>query len=101
VTVIRSAPAYGRGGTALLQGMIAGARERKVSVHVGDGQNAWSSVHVDDLAKLYVAALTAARSRPVVNAATRTPAHMRQIAEAVAVCRGRRSGRPGGALGFG
>ncbi|NUP48846.1 MAG: NAD-dependent epimerase/dehydratase family protein [Catenulispora sp.] len=84
VTVIRAALIYGRGGTALLQGMIAGARERGAAVYIGDGQNAWSSVHVDDLARLYLAALTESRDRLVVNAAGPARTSMRQIAEAVA-----------------
>ncbi|MFG2845899.1 NAD-dependent epimerase/dehydratase family protein [Kitasatospora sp. NPDC048296] len=84
VTVVRAALIYGRGGTALLQGMIAGARERKVTAYIGDGTHEWSSVHVDDLARLYLAALTRAEQRLVVNAASRSRSSMREIAEAVA-----------------
>lgn len=84
VTVVRAALVYGRGGTALLQGMIAGARERGAAVYIGEGRNVWSSVHVDDLARLYLAALTESRDRLVVNAAAETTTSMRQIAEAVA-----------------
>jgi nucleoside-diphosphate-sugar epimerase len=84
VTVIRAALIYGRGGTALLQGMIAGARDRGVAAYIGDGANTWSSVHVDDLARLYLAALASAEHRLVVNAANGTGSSMRRIAEAVA-----------------
>lgn len=84
VTVIRAALIYGRGGTALLQGLIANAREQGVTAYIGDGNNEWSSVHVDDLARLYVAALTRAEPRLVVNAASRSGASMREIVEAVA-----------------
>jgi nucleoside-diphosphate-sugar epimerase len=84
VTVIRAALIYGRGGSALLQGMIAGARARGVAAYIGEGSNEWSSVHVDDLARLYLAALGQAERRLVVNAASRTPTPMRQLAEAVA-----------------
>jgi nucleoside-diphosphate-sugar epimerase len=88
VTVIRAALIYGRAGSGLLQGMIAGARDRGVSTYIGDGSNAWSTVHVDDLARLYLAALVAKESRLVVNASAGTPVPMREIAEAVAALTG-------------
>lgn len=88
VTVIRAALIYGRGGSALLQGMIAGARERGAAPYVDDGANEWSSVHVDDLARLYLAVLARAGQRLVVNAASRDRTSMRQIAEAVAAITG-------------
>ncbi|GAA3102477.1 NAD-dependent epimerase/dehydratase family protein [Streptomyces echinatus] len=84
VTVIRAALIYGRGGTALLQGLITNARERKVTAYIGDGGNEWGSVHVDDLARLYVAALSHGEPGLVVNAASRSRTSMREIAEAVA-----------------
>jgi nucleoside-diphosphate-sugar epimerase len=84
VTIIRAALIYGRAGSGLLQGMIAGANERGVVTYIGDGANAWSSVHIDDLARLYTAALVAAEPRLVLNAATAAPTTMREIAEAVA-----------------
>jgi hypothetical protein len=84
VTVIRAALIYGRGGSAPLQGMIAGARARGVAAYIGEGSNEWSSVHVDDLARLYLAATSRQERRLVVNAASRAPTSMRQLAEAVA-----------------
>jgi nucleoside-diphosphate-sugar epimerase len=84
VTVVRAALVYGRGGSGLLQGMIASARERGAATYIGQGSNDWSSVHVDDLARLYLAALSRAEGRLVVNAASRTWTSMREIAEAVA-----------------
>lgn len=91
VTVVRAALVYGRGGSALLRGMIAGARERGTVPYVGDGGNLWSSVHVDDLADLYVAALARAESGLVVNAASREASSMREIAAAVAALTGARA----------
>ncbi|GLY86490.1 NAD-dependent epimerase/dehydratase family protein [Actinoallomurus iriomotensis] len=91
VTVIRAALIYGRGGSGLLQGMIANARKGGVATYIGDGGNEWSSVHVDDLARLYVAALTRAEPRLVVNAASRSRTGMRRIAEAVAHLTGTRA----------
>jgi nucleoside-diphosphate-sugar epimerase len=91
VTVVRAALVYGRGGSGLLQGMIANARERGAATYIGDGGNEWSSVHVDDLARLYVAALDRAERRLVVNAASGSRTSMRQIAEAVADLTGARA----------
>ncbi|MEZ0109343.1 nucleoside-diphosphate-sugar epimerase [Catenulispora sp. EB89] len=84
VTVVRASLIYGRGGSGLLRGMIAGAREHGVATYIGTGANAWSSVHVDDLARLHASALVAAEPRLVVNASAGTPTSMRDIAEAVA-----------------
>ncbi|MGI5161786.1 hypothetical protein [Microbispora sp. CA-102843] len=52
--------------------------------YVGEGANEWSSVHVDDLAALYVAALEHRTAGAVVNAASDEWTPMRRIAEAVA-----------------
>jgi nucleoside-diphosphate-sugar epimerase len=89
--VIRAALIYGRGGSALLQGMIANARSRGIATYIGEGSNEWSSVHVDDLARLYLAALDHAERQLVVNAASRARTSMRQIAEAVAYLTGART----------
>lgn len=91
VTVVRAALVYGRGGSGLLQGLIAGARQGGAARYIGDGGNAWSAVHVDDLAGLYAAALARAEHRLVVNAASRTRVTMRQMAEAVADLTGTRA----------
>jgi nucleoside-diphosphate-sugar epimerase len=84
VMVVRASLIYGRGGSGLLQGMIAGARERGVATYIGEGSNEWSAVHVDDLARLYLAALASGEKRLIVNAASRNRATMREIASAVA-----------------
>ncbi|MEO3807785.1 NAD-dependent epimerase/dehydratase family protein [Sphaerisporangium sp. B11E5] len=83
-TVIRASLIYGRAGSGLLQGMLASARQQGAVTYVGDGANAWSSVHVDDLAALYVAVLARRDPGAVVNAAAAEPTPMRSIAAAVA-----------------
>ncbi|MCO5985195.1 NAD-dependent epimerase/dehydratase family protein [Actinoallomurus spadix] len=90
VTVIRAGLIYGRNGSGLLQGLIAGGRAQGVVTYIGDGANEWSSVHVDDLARLYVAALAQAERRLIVNAAARERTPMRRIVEAVADVAGAR-----------
>ncbi|MEN3534910.1 NAD-dependent epimerase/dehydratase family protein [Microbispora sp. ZYX-F-249] len=93
-TVIRAALVYGRGGSGLLQGLIGAGRRNGMVPYVGDGANEWSSVHVDDLAELYVAALE--RREPagdgvVVNAASAERTPIRRIAETVAGLTGARA----------
>jgi nucleoside-diphosphate-sugar epimerase len=83
-SIIRAALIYGRGGSGLLQGMIATARQSNVVTYIGDGANTWSSVHIDDLAALYVAALERTGDNMVVNAASGESTSMRHLAEAVA-----------------
>lgn len=58
---VRASLIFGRGGSGLLEGLIGGARANGVSMVVGDGQNAWWPIHVDDLAGFYLRAL----ERPV------------------------------------
>ncbi|MEV4456412.1 NAD-dependent epimerase/dehydratase family protein [Microbispora sp. NPDC049633] len=100
-TVIRAALVYGRGGSGLLRGLIGAGRRNGMVPYIGDGANEWSSVHVDDLAELYVAALErrepgaagneVAGNGVVVNAASAERTPIRRIAEAVAGLTGARA----------
>jgi nucleoside-diphosphate-sugar epimerase len=54
--VIRPAVVYGRGG-GIPAGFVQSAREKGAARYVGTGENRWPSVHVDDLADLYLLAL--------------------------------------------
>jgi nucleoside-diphosphate-sugar epimerase len=90
-TVIRASMIYGRGGSGLLDRLIDGGRQQGMVPYIGEGANEWSSVHVDDLAELYVAAVAKGLSGVVVNAASRTRTSMRQLAEAVAAATGARA----------
>ncbi|MBB2749065.1 UNVERIFIED_ORG: nucleoside-diphosphate-sugar epimerase [Microbispora rosea subsp. rosea] len=87
-TVIRAALVYGRGGSGLLQGLIGAGRQNGMVPYIGDGANEWSSVHVDDLAALYVAVIEQREPGAVVNAASAERTPIRRIAEAVAVLTG-------------
>ena len=81
--VLRPALVFGRGGSGLVVGLIRAASAAGVATYVDAGDNAWSSVHVDDLAALYLAAL----ERPaagVYNAAGPQPFTFRALAEAIA-----------------
>jgi len=57
--VIQPAIVYGRGG-GIPAMLVRSAREEGAARYVGSGENRWPTVHVDDLADLYVRALTGA-----------------------------------------
>lgn len=87
--VIRPAVVYGRGGGT--PGMLSrAARSKGVARYVGDGTQRWSFVHVDDLADLYVRALSAPAGT-VLNAAAGAFHTAREVAEAAAQPHGARA----------
>ena len=81
---------YGHG-----RGLIGQFLERPAASgaahYIGSGENHWAMVHVDDIAELYVAALSAAPGTVYAGVDDRQSPTMRQIAEAVSVA----AGRPG------
>jgi nucleoside-diphosphate-sugar epimerase len=80
--VIRPGMVYGRGGGPTNQ--FAGMAEAGVPRYVGDGENHWSLVHVEDLAELYLLALERAPAGTLVNGVSDPPLLVRDIAEAAA-----------------
>jgi nucleoside-diphosphate-sugar epimerase len=82
--VIRPALVYGRGGS--IPRMLAqSARESGATRYVGDGQNRWPFVNVDDLAMLYVLALERAAPGSLYNAAHGPSYHVLEVAEAASI----------------
>ena len=81
--VIRAGLVYGRGGSGLITGLIDAARANGVATYIGDGENAWRPVHVDDLAELYARVL-ARPAAGVFNAVGDAPFTFRALAEAIA-----------------
>jgi nucleoside-diphosphate-sugar epimerase len=82
--VIRPALVYGRGGS--IPKMLAqSARETGAARYVGDGQNRWPFVDVDDLAQLYVLALEKAPPGSLYNAAHGPSYRVREVAEAASI----------------
>lgn len=72
------------GGGGIPNGVIAGSRDRDGAVTlVGDGSQHWATVHVDDLAGLYVLALEQRVTGRVVAASGHNPT-VREIGEAAA-----------------
>ena len=81
--IIRAGLIYGRGGTMLLTSLIGAATRSGTAIHIGAGDNEWTPVHVDDLARLYLKAL----ERPAAgtyNAAGPRQFTFRELAEAIA-----------------
>jgi nucleoside-diphosphate-sugar epimerase len=80
--VFRAGLIFGRGGTGLVTGLIGAATANGASSYIGDGDNTWLPVHVDDLAALYVTAI----GRPVpgvFNAVGTVRFSFRELAEAI------------------
>lgn len=77
--VIRPGIVYGRGG-GIPQTMIRSARLRSVVAFVGDGENHWPVVHVEDVADLYVRALQMGAGSAVFHAAEMDSVKVRDVA---------------------
>ncbi|MBA2680931.1 MAG: NAD-dependent epimerase/dehydratase family protein [Ktedonobacteraceae bacterium] len=83
--VIRAAQVYGNGGggSAPFVGLVDMARQMGYVMYVGEGTNAWSTIHLDDLANLYMLAMERAPAGTLLNAAAEPPVALKAIAEAV------------------
>jgi nucleoside-diphosphate-sugar epimerase len=82
--VIRPALVYGRGGS-IPRMLVQSARETGAARYVGDGQNRWPFVDVEDLAQLYVVALEKAAAGSLYNAAHGPSYRVREVAEAASI----------------
>jgi nucleoside-diphosphate-sugar epimerase len=85
--IIRPSLVYGNGG-GLPAMLIYPARQNGVALYPGTGENCWSTVHVDDLADLYVRAIKSATSGTVFNAAVQPPVSIKEFMEAVSFAAG-------------
>lgn len=81
--VLRPGMVFGRGGGALA-GMFRQARQENVIRIVGDGENHWSTVHIDDLAQLYLHAITRPASGEIFIATSGIQHQLKRIAAEVA-----------------
>jgi nucleoside-diphosphate-sugar epimerase len=86
--VIRPGLTYGRAGS-IIPTMLISLADRFGPVTVGDGANAWSTVHIDALSDLYVLALETVPAGTLLHGASSTQVTMREMAEAIARARGR------------
>ncbi|GAA0499636.1 NAD-dependent epimerase [Paractinoplanes deccanensis] len=83
-TVLRAPLVHGRGGSGLLLGLLAFGRAQKVVPYLGDGEQTWSAVHVDDLADLFVLALEKPQPGRIFNAASGDTFRIGQLARVIA-----------------
>ena len=65
--------------------LVQSARETGAARYVGDGQNRWPFVDVEDLAQLYVLALEKAAPGSLYNAAHGPSYRVREVAEAASI----------------
>jgi nucleoside-diphosphate-sugar epimerase len=82
--VIRPALVYGRGGSIPAM-LTKSARETGATRYVGDGQNRWPFVDVEDLAQLYVRALEKATPGSLYNASHGASFRVAEVAEAASI----------------
>jgi nucleoside-diphosphate-sugar epimerase len=87
--ILRPATVYGRGGGSSLLVLLRQAQHEGVAQYVGTGENRWSTVHVDDLAGLYVLAVEQALAGSVVNATAGSSVSMKDLATAISFAVGR------------
>jgi nucleoside-diphosphate-sugar epimerase len=79
--IIRPAWVYGNHAWTTMM-MYGSAQEHGAARYVGDGQNRWTCVHVDDLADLYLLALEKAPAASIFNGAHGAPIPLIEIARA-------------------
>lgn len=81
--VVRPGLVYGRGASGIVLLMISLARQAGVGRTFGDGENAWSAVHIDDLGELYALAVEKASPGSVLHAVHGEPVRMKDLAASV------------------
>jgi nucleoside-diphosphate-sugar epimerase len=82
--VIRPALVYGHGGSVPAM-LTKSARETGAARYVGDGQNRWPFVDVEDLAELYVLALEKASAGSLYHGAHGPSYRVAEVAEAASI----------------
>jgi nucleoside-diphosphate-sugar epimerase len=85
--VIRPGVVYGRGG-GIPASFVESVREGGAARYVGDGENHWPVVDVDDLADLYVRAVEKAPAGTLLIAAEQAAHRVRKIAQAASTSAG-------------
>ena len=80
--VIRPVAVFGRGRGGMTM-FVESARMQGAAYYVNDGEARWSTVHVDDLADLYVRMLEQAPAGTLLNASAEPPVAMKDLMGAV------------------
>jgi nucleoside-diphosphate-sugar epimerase len=81
--VVRSPFLYGRGGGAMLPGLIAASRQWGAGIHIGDGDNRWSASHIDDVGTLIASAVERAAAGSVFVPASDQAPSLAEIAVSI------------------
>lgn len=87
--VVRLSPGFVYGPGGLFASAFVEQVERGRLRCLGDGHNWWSCVHVDDLARGYVAALTGARAGTAYAVVDEEPLRLREITDLITDAMGR------------
>ncbi len=85
--VLRPALVYGRGG-GIVGMLLRASLEYGVVQYVGTGENRWTLIHVDDLARCYVAALENAEPGSLFVAADEQVMRLREVAQFISQAAG-------------
>jgi nucleoside-diphosphate-sugar epimerase len=85
--VIRPPNIYGAGAGPIAM-RISAAAKAGFAQYIGDGAALWSTVHVSDLADLYLAILISERAQGIYNAAADEVLSRKQLAEGIAASLG-------------
>ncbi len=81
-TAIRASLIFGRGGTKLVTGLVRAAQANGAATYIGEGSTVWYPIHVDDLADLYLRALSTP-APGAFNASGDVPFSFKELAEAI------------------
>jgi nucleoside-diphosphate-sugar epimerase len=82
-TVVRLPQVHDTHKQGLVPYVTAVAREKRVSVYIGDGANRWPAAHVSDVARLYHLAFERAEPGAIYHAVDEEGISMKTIAEAL------------------
>jgi nucleoside-diphosphate-sugar epimerase len=82
-SVIRPGLVYGPGSGPMVGVMIDLAKRAGVPTTIGNGLNAWSAVHIEDLASLYCLAIEKSLTGKILHAVSGEPVVMRDLAVAI------------------
>ncbi|WP_158942896.1 SDR family oxidoreductase [Granulicella sp. S190] len=82
-SVVRLPQVHDTRKQGLVPYITAVAREKRISVYVGDGSNRWAAAHISDVARLYRLAFEKAERGAIYHASDEEGVSMKAVAEAL------------------